>query len=191
MKRNFLPSIFYFLSSIFLGGCLIRTYTMEKPRLDLEITGNQGYLVGSAPANYQSQKKLSSTRKITVVEVELGQHQPKNASLELPPQEVSLPENLQPRQGMKEEEDLSEQVILEEPQTAPVSSERSFSSFKEEPSSERYTLYTVQKNDTLQKISYKFFNTTKKWQKIYELNKDVLKGADKIYPGQVLKIPKN
>ncbi|MBI5145188.1 MAG: LysM peptidoglycan-binding domain-containing protein [Candidatus Omnitrophica bacterium] len=49
--------------------------------------------------------------------------------------------------------------------------------------------YTVQKNDTLQKISQKFYGTTKKWAKIYEANKDTLKGPNKIYPGQVLDIP--
>jgi len=49
--------------------------------------------------------------------------------------------------------------------------------------------YTVQKGDTLQKISQKFFGTTKKWYKIYEANRDVLKSPDKIYPGQVINIP--
>ena len=36
--------------------------------------------------------------------------------------------------------------------------------------------YIVQKGDTLQKISKKFFGTTKKWPKLYDANKDVLKG---------------
>ena len=49
--------------------------------------------------------------------------------------------------------------------------------------------YTVGKNDTLQKISKKFYGTTKKWPKIYDANKDVLRGPDKLYPGQTLKIP--
>jgi len=49
--------------------------------------------------------------------------------------------------------------------------------------------YTVGKSDTLQKISKKFYGTTKKWYKIYQANKDVLKGPDKIYPGQVINIP--
>ncbi|MDD5653378.1 MAG: LysM peptidoglycan-binding domain-containing protein, partial [Candidatus Omnitrophica bacterium] len=52
-----------------------------------------------------------------------------------------------------------------------------------------YEAYTVQKNDTLQKISQKYFGTTRKWMKIYDANKDVLKGPDKIRPGQVLRIP--
>ena len=50
--------------------------------------------------------------------------------------------------------------------------------------------YTVQKGDTLQKISMKFFGTTKKWPKIFEDNKDKLKSHEKIYPGQVIKIIK-
>ncbi|MEI6631878.1 MAG: LysM peptidoglycan-binding domain-containing protein, partial [bacterium] len=54
------------------------------------------------------------------------------------------------------------------------------------PSAEKYT---VGKNDTLQKISKEFYGTTKKWLKIYEANKALLKGPDKIYPGQVLSIP--
>jgi nucleoid-associated protein YgaU len=49
--------------------------------------------------------------------------------------------------------------------------------------------YTVAKNDTLQKISNKFYGTTKRWTKIYDANKDVLRGPDKLYPGQVLNIP--
>lgn len=51
--------------------------------------------------------------------------------------------------------------------------------------------YSVGKNDTLQKISKKFYNTTKKWPKIYEANKDILHTPDKLYPGQTLKIPKS
>ena len=51
--------------------------------------------------------------------------------------------------------------------------------------------YSVGKNDTLQKISKKFYNTTKKWPKIYEANKDILRTPDKLYPGQTLKIPKS
>jgi len=49
--------------------------------------------------------------------------------------------------------------------------------------------YSVQKGDTLQKISQKFYGTTKKWNKIYEANKSVLKAPDKIYPGQKINIP--
>jgi nucleoid-associated protein YgaU len=54
-----------------------------------------------------------------------------------------------------------------------------------------YTTYTVQKGDTLQKISQKLFGTTKKWQEIYQANSQTLKSPDKIYPGLILKIPQS
>jgi len=52
-----------------------------------------------------------------------------------------------------------------------------------------YETYTVQKGDTLQKISNKFFGTTKKWMKIFEANKNVLKTPNNIYPGKTINIP--
>jgi nucleoid-associated protein YgaU len=49
--------------------------------------------------------------------------------------------------------------------------------------------YTVQKGDTLSKISKQFYGDASKYQKIFEANKDQLKDPDKIQPGQVLRIP--
>ena len=49
--------------------------------------------------------------------------------------------------------------------------------------------YTVQKGDTLSKISKQFYGDANKYQKIFEANKDQLKDPDKIQPGQVLRIP--
>lgn len=56
--------------------------------------------------------------------------------------------------------------------------------------SEELTNYKVQKGDTLQKISMKLFGTTKKWKKLFDMNKDVLKSPDKLRPGMVIKVPK-
>jgi nucleoid-associated protein YgaU len=49
--------------------------------------------------------------------------------------------------------------------------------------------YTVGKGDTLQKISQRYYGTTKKWNKIFEANKEKLKAPNKVYPGQILDIP--
>ena len=49
--------------------------------------------------------------------------------------------------------------------------------------------YIVEKDDTLQKISKKFYNTYSKWPKIYELNKTILKSPDALKPGMKLVIP--
>ena len=49
--------------------------------------------------------------------------------------------------------------------------------------------YEVQKGDTLQKISKKFYDTYRKWPQILEANKDVVKNPNRIKPGMVLQIP--
>ncbi len=53
-----------------------------------------------------------------------------------------------------------------------------------------YKYYTIQKNDTLQKVSQKFYDTTKKWKLIFDYNKKVIKKSNNIYPGMRIKIPK-
>jgi nucleoid-associated protein YgaU len=49
--------------------------------------------------------------------------------------------------------------------------------------------YTVVKGDTLSKISKQFYGDPNKYMKIYEANTPMLKHPDKIYPGQMLRIP--
>ena len=51
--------------------------------------------------------------------------------------------------------------------------------------------YTVQKDDTLQKISKKIFGTYGKWYKIYEANKDKIKNPNILKPGTVLDYPES
>ena len=49
--------------------------------------------------------------------------------------------------------------------------------------------HTVAKGDTLWAISEKFYGKGTEYQKIFEANKPMLSHPDKIYPGQVLRIP--
>jgi nucleoid-associated protein YgaU len=49
--------------------------------------------------------------------------------------------------------------------------------------------YTVVKGDTLSKISKQYYGTPNKYLPIFEANKPMLSHPDKIYPGQVLRIP--
>jgi nucleoid-associated protein YgaU len=57
---------------------------------------------------------------------------------------------------------------------------------KPEPESK---LYTVVKGDNLSKISKAFYGTPNKYPQIFDANKPMLTHPDKIYPGQVLRIP--
>ena len=49
--------------------------------------------------------------------------------------------------------------------------------------------YTVQKGDTLSEIAQKMYGKASKYNVIFEANKPMLSDPDKIYPGQVLRIP--
>ncbi len=54
---------------------------------------------------------------------------------------------------------------------------------------EHLVQYTVEKDDTLQKISQKFYNSYSKWTRIYEANKSAIPDPDRIKSGTVLQIP--
>lgn len=47
----------------------------------------------------------------------------------------------------------------------------------------------VQSGDTLSAIALKVYGSANQYQKIFEANKPMLSHPDKIYPGQVLRIP--
>lgn len=49
--------------------------------------------------------------------------------------------------------------------------------------------YTVKSGDNLSRISKEVYGDANKYQKIFEANKPLLSDPDKIYPGQVLRIP--
>lgn len=52
------------------------------------------------------------------------------------------------------------------------------------------TTYTVQKGDTLSKISKQYYGDANQYNRIFDANRDQLSDPDKIRPGQVLKIPR-
>lgn len=49
--------------------------------------------------------------------------------------------------------------------------------------------YTVKSGDTLSKIAKDMYGDASRYPQIFEANKPMLKDPDKIYPGQVLRIP--
>lgn len=146
-----------------LAGCSVNTKLVERERVDQQITaaGNQGYLFGTPPPA----AKRKATREYYEVQVEV------------PP--VIEKESRIPKR--KEEEVVRGTPIYVAPQIAEKETG--------EVAKEEYVTYKVQKGDTLQKISMKFYGTTKKWRKIFSANQDKLKAADKVYPGQVLRVP--
>lgn len=162
--------------SFILSGCVVRTYPVTKERVDQHLTGNRGYLKGDAPK--QEAKERKTTRTTRVVEVELYspikfERAPKAKTREKTA-EPSEDKRLWGNRGFITESTTPE---IAEPASGPG------------VSATKIEKYVVEKGDTLQKISRRFYGTTKRWNKIFQANKDKLKAPDKIYPGQVIDVP--
>lgn len=147
-----------------LTGCSVTTKMITRERVDQDLTGtsgNRGYLVGTPPA--------------------VGERNPNKTYMEV---QVEVPAIEKENRVPKKVEETAEPVTNFDtaPSEQPV--------VEKVEAGEESTDYKVQKGETLQKISMKLFGTTKKWKKLFDLNKDLLKSPDKIRPGMVIKVPK-
>ena len=57
------------------------------------------------------------------------------------------------------------------------------------PAEQKVEYYEIQKGDTLWAIAGKFLGSGSRYPEIVEANLEVIKDADKIYPGQKIRIP--
>jgi nucleoid-associated protein YgaU len=149
--------------------------------------GNQGYLYGKPQS--EDRQEYRKTRKIYVLEFS------KPADVE----DISLdpiPQPAPPSSSGRESPSSAPPPSASEPQPErprpvtlpPIDSVEPAASH--ESMDYGFEEYTIEKNDTLQKISKKFYNTYRKWGQIYEANKDVIPDPDKITPGIVIRIPR-
>lgn len=49
--------------------------------------------------------------------------------------------------------------------------------------------YTIESGDTLSKIAKEHLGHASAWRDIFEANRDVIENPDRIFPGQVIKLP--
>jgi nucleoid-associated protein YgaU len=54
---------------------------------------------------------------------------------------------------------------------------------------EKVEYYVIQKGDTLSKIAKHYYGDANKYPRIFEANREVIKDADLIFPGQKIRIP--
>lgn len=177
----------FILAAFILSGCVVRTYQMTRDRVDQDVSGNRGYLKGQAPAEEGTTDK-KMTRVTQIFEIEL--HSPIKFD-RLSPQEKPVSPEVKPE---GEAEVFSEEAEADKQMREGLSGNRGFLSEAitpeiQEPGAAHTEKYKVQKGDTLQKISRKFYGTTGKWTRIYDANKEILKTPNSIYPGQVIDIP--
>lgn len=195
------------LISIHLVGCsgwAINTSTSTQPRVDQEISGNRGTIYGQDTS--EPKKPTFTERKVYRVEVELPQW-PEKLKFKKWNWKKIFP--IKPRQPKREDKAIwgNKGNFSQGSQNPPVEETITYYGYPEVKSIEIPTnisketelapgeksssvrTYKAKKGDTLQKISRKFYGTTKKWIVIYKANRTTLKTPDSLYPGNVLIIP--
>lgn len=149
------------------SGCVVRTYQVTKERTDQDLgAGNRGLMQGKALDGSLKERKL--TRTLQAIEIEMHPL-------------IKFKKSTRQKKMPQSEAEAGKEA-LDSGLSLQADTQEAATQMRLQP-------YTVAKGDTLQKISQKFFGTSKKWMGIYEANKDVLKSPDKVFPGQEIQIP--
>ncbi len=158
--------LFLVLAVIFAAGCGIKaqTYVRTKDRVNIASNGgNVGYLTGKGV--YQEPEK--KTRQVYVLELS----KPASAS-----------EKVEQTVSKTTATTTAQAIAVNQPGNVPAAPPAVSGPGES-------VTYTVQKDDTLQKIAKKFYGSYGKWTRVYEANKDKLKNPNFVRPGTVLTIP--
>jgi nucleoid-associated protein YgaU len=162
------------LAPILLSGCVTaKAYLADQKRVDQE-------LPAGADALYPNRSK---TRKVMVVEL-AGKEKASPSQVVTQETKTAATSN----EGQSKVVTESKETVVVHDSNFKLSSTNPTALVQGQPegASEQYT---VEKDDTLQKISKKFYGSYSKWTIIYDANRDVIKDPNFLKPGKVLKIP--
>ena len=160
-----------------ISGCAIQKpkfYAVDRPRVDQANTGNAGYLAGQGSQGNATPIAGRPTRRIYVWEFD--KKKKSEVSKTVTPAAEAAPAATEGDQLMPSFKSTTMPYSQGEGDVQSVPSEK-------------VTQYTVEKDDTLQKISKKVYGSFGKWTEIYDANKDVIKNPNFVKPGTILKIP--
>ena len=153
-------------------GFQARAYVDDRPRVDQKMDdGNYGYFSGT-PA-HEDRSGMKTTRKIYVLEFSKEVEGEEDVIAEVEDTITSpAPIHKRPR-------------AEHQPLVIPDFGDAAVDGHKD-PS---FIDYEVKKDDTLQKISKKFYDNYSKWPRIFDANKDMMKDPNRLKPGMVIRVP--
>ena len=150
---------------------MLRDAGLDPSRLKMSFGGDGSITVGGDIADEAERQQildvLSTAPGINRVEDQMS---------------VSVPEPVEP----------TPEVTIPEPEAAPAAEAApapEAPAAAGEGATEGGKTYTVQSGDTLWKIAEQMYGNGSGYMKIYEANTDLLEHPDRIFPGQILKIP--
>lgn len=201
MPKKYLKATLILFSLSGLLGCSVandiqvRSYKQDKKRVDQIVEGTVGNWENSPQA---VPKQIKDTRKVYFLEFIKEPPAEPNLNYLINDEKTEAPVQQLPQENTNKvvqnnfagsaknqgnSSGAKRKIEIPTFEDAPVAKN------ERNQTAQKFVDYTVNKNDTLQKISMKFYNSYSKWPRIYEANKDVLKSPDVLKPGVNLKIP--
>jgi nucleoid-associated protein YgaU len=174
MRFKLFVLILSFMAPMLLSGCVTtKAYLADRARVDQEL-----------PAGAEDQyPNRSKTRKVMVVEVV---EKEKAASDKVVTEETKTAETSAGGQS-KVVTDSKETLVVHDSNS--ILSAQNPAALAQGQVAGAAEEYTVEKDDTLQKISKKFYGSYSKWTIIYDANREVIKDPNFLKPGKIIKIP--
>lgn len=163
------------------GGVETRAYVETRDKADQKMEGgNYGYLVGTPKAPDRS--NIRKTRQVYVLEFtknpDVTVDELRQPVAPAAPVKINVPERAQRPSSVESSMPVIEPIYADpDLESAP------------EVSGGAMQEYVVERGDTLQKISKKFYGGYSKWNRIYEANKDIIPDPNRIKPGLTIRIP--
>ncbi len=198
MQSRFLKIVtVIFVVSIF-SGCTMRSYKQVRDRVDQDMPGNAGYVSGTPVSEDRSDIRKTRTTYVLEINDKKTEAELQKVLNEPVASKTSDAETVTPtptQNFTSDNKDSSSTSASTDRDASDRSSrlmgmdnapEKSEPMMKEEAVGKEYR---VEKGDTLQKISKKFYGGYSKWNKIYEANKNKISNPNRIKPGIVITIP--
>lgn len=188
-KNIFKGIVAVLLLTLFCGcsvteGVKVQSYLEDRTRVDQQMYGNAGYLLGAPQEGGIERKK---TRKIYVVEFT-------KESEDVSDEDVVVKRIFSKSSSgdvLESSREIMNSKQADSYEEAMFYNDLKVLNFEDDVSAEAttYEMYTIEKGDTLQKISNKFYGCYSKWTVIYAANKNKIKSPDSLVVGMVIKIP--
>jgi nucleoid-associated protein YgaU len=135
-------------------------------------------------------KKAAASAAVVATKVDRGAELEKvvrDLGLEIENLKIKMDGDLASVKGVAPSQEVREKVILVLGNTQGVAQvDDQMTVERPEPQA---AFHTVERGDTLSKIAKEHYGNASKYMKIFEANQPMLKDPNKIYPGQVLRIP--
>lgn len=145
------------------------------------------FIKGAGAKIFGGKEKEATKEEVPIIRANALLEHVKSLSLPFKRIKISVKDSFVTVEGEVEKQEHAEKIVLAIGNVEGVDEVDNKMEVVEQTPEAKF--YTVVSGDNLSKISNKFYGDSNKYNIIFEANKPMLTHPDKIYPGQVLRIP--